>query len=136
VLERAKAMSGRRRVENVTWRKGDLARVPLRDESIDLVVFSQSLRYATDIERALAETSRVLRPGGRVLILDLKEHDQTWVQARFGDRRTGFASGELESLLQAAGFRGVRLSHGTRQPGNPFVVLIASGTWPPRNRMR
>jgi len=136
VLERAKAMSERRQVANVTWRKGDLARVPLRDESIDLAVFSQSLRYATDVERVLAETSRVLRPGGRVLILDLKEHDQAWVQARFGDHRAGFAPGEIESLLQAAGFRAVRQSIGTRQPGNPFVVVIASGTWPPRNRMR
>ncbi len=149
-LERAKTRSERRQVANVTWRKGDLARMPLRDESIDLAVFSQSLRYATDPERALAETSRVLRPGGRVLILDLREHDQAWVQARFGDRRSGFAAGELEGLLQAAGFRGVRLSSGTRQPGNPFVVVIASGIaphrasvrggdparWPPRNRMR
>ena len=136
VLERAKAASERRQATNVTWRKGDLTRMPLRDESIDLAVFSQSLRYATDPERALAETSRVLRPGGRVLIVDLKEHDQTWVQARFGDRRPGFAPGELEGLLQGAGFRAVRLSTGSRQAGNPFVVLIASGTWPPRNRMR
>lgn len=136
VLERAKAMSERRQVENVTWRKGDLARVPLRDESTDLAVFSQSLRYAIDPERAIAETSRVLRPGGRILILELKEHDQAWVQARFGDRRPGFAVGELEALLQGAGFRGVRQSIGTRHPGNPFVVVIASGTWPPRNRMR
>src|SRR4051812_8349017 len=136
VLERAKAMAERRQAENVTWRKGDLARVPLRDESIDLAVFSQSLRYATDPERALAETSRVLRPGGRVLILELKQHDQAWVQARFADRRAGFAPPELEGLLQAAGFRAVRLSIGSRQPGNPFVVVIASGTWPPRNRMR
>jgi hypothetical protein len=84
----------------------------------------------------LVEASRALRPGGRVLILDLREHDQAWVQARFGDRRPGFAAGDLESLLQGAGFRGIRLSMGTRQAGNPFVVVIASGTWPPRNRMR
>jgi len=136
VLERAKTLGERRQVENVTWRKGDLARLPLRDESVDLTVFSQSLRYATDPERVLAEASRVLRPGGRVLILDLKEHDQAWVQARFGDRRPGFAPGDLESLLQGAGFRAIRLSTGSRQAGNPFVVVIASGTWPPRNRMR
>jgi ArsR family transcriptional regulator len=136
VLERAKAMGERRQAENVTWRKGDLARVPLRDESIDLALFSQSLRYATDPERVLAETSRVLRPGGRVMILELKQHDQAWVQARFGDRRAGFAPSELEALLQGAGFRGVRLSIGAAQRGNPFVVVIASATWPPRNRMR
>ena len=135
---------------NVTWKKGDLSRLPLSDESIDLAVFSQSLRYASDPERPLAEAARILRPGGRVLILDLRRHDQAWVQARFGAQRAGFAPGELESLLQAAGFRAIRQSTGVRHPGNPFVVMIASGTAPhrasvrsgdtagrpPRNRMR
>jgi ubiquinone/menaquinone biosynthesis C-methylase UbiE len=150
VLERAKGLSERRQVTNVTWKMGDLYRLPLRDESIDLAVFSQSLRYASDPERALVEASRVLCPGGRVLILDLKQHDQAWVRARFGDQQAGFAPAELESLLQAAGFRGIRQSTGIRRAGNPFVVVIASGTvphragvssavtarWPPRNRMR
>jgi ubiquinone/menaquinone biosynthesis C-methylase UbiE/DNA-binding transcriptional ArsR family regulator len=149
-LERAKTLSERRQVTNVTWKKGDLSRLPLRDESIDLAVFSQSLRYASDAERALDEAVRVLRPGGRVLILDLHRHDQAWVQARFGAQRAGFAPGELESLLQTAGFRAIRQSTGVRHPANPFVVMIASGTAPhrasvrggdaagrpPRNRMR
>lgn len=136
VLERAKALAERRGLTNVAWKKGDLARLPLRDEAVDLAVFSQSLRYASDPERPIAEASRVLRPGGRILILDLREHDQAWVRTRYGDQRTGFAPGALETLLQGAGFRGVRASIGVRRPGNPFVVLIASGTWPPRNRMR
>jgi ArsR family transcriptional regulator len=136
VLERAKGLGERHRVSNVTWKKGDLYRLPLRDESIDLALFSQSLRYASDAERALGEASRTLRPGGRVLILDLLQHDQAWVRARFGDQRNGFAAGELESLLQATGFRGIRQSTGVRRAGNPFVVVIASGTWPPRYRMR
>ena len=136
LLERAKGACERRQVTNVTWKKGDLLRLPLRDESIDLAVLSHVLRYASDPERPLAEASRVLRPGGRVLILDLRRHDETWVQARFGSQRAGFSPGELESLLQAAGFRGIRQSTGVRHRGNPFVVVIASGTWPPRNRMR
>lgn len=136
VLERAKGLSERRRATNVTWKKGDLSRLPLRDESIDLAVFSQSLRYASDAERALGEAARILRPGGRVLILDLRQHDQAWVQARFGAQRAGFAAGEIESLLQAAGFRAIRQSTGVRHPGNPFVVVIASGTAPHRASMR
>jgi ArsR family transcriptional regulator len=136
VLERAKGLGQRRHVTNVTWKKGDLYRLPLHDESVDLAVFAQSLRYASDAERALSEATRILRPGGRVLILDLRQHDQTWVQARFGEQRTGFVPGELEALLQATGYRAIRHSIGARRAGHPFVVLIASGTWPPRNRMR
>ncbi len=91
VLERAKSLATRRQVGNIAWKKGELTRLPLRDGSVDVALLSQSLQYASDPERALAEAARVLRPGGRVLVLDLKEHDQDWVRARFGNQRLGFA---------------------------------------------
>ena len=127
VLERAKALATRRRVANVEWKKGDLSRLPLRDESIDVALLSQSLHHASDPERAIAETMRVLRPGGRLLILDLREHDQAWVRNRFGDRHLGFSSSELETLLRGAGMSDVRVHVGASKPGDPFAVLIASG---------
>jgi ArsR family transcriptional regulator len=133
-LESAKALAGRRRVGNVTWKKGDLTRLPLRDESIDLAIVSQALRYATDPERALVESARVIRGGGRILLLDLNQHDQVWVRSRFGDQRLGFTAAEFESLLQGAGFKGVRLSVGTRKAGDPFSVLIASAQKPSDSR--
>jgi ArsR family transcriptional regulator len=131
VLERAKAMATRRRLTNVEWKKGDLARLPLRDATIDVALMSQSLRYATDSERALGEAVRVLRAGGRLVVLELKAHDQEWVRARFGSQRLGFAPGELGSLLQGAGLSAVRVTTGTKKAGNPFTVLIASGAKSP-----
>lgn len=130
VLERAKTLAARRRVANVEWKKGDLARLPLRDDSVDLALLSQALHHAAEPERAVAEAHRVLRPQGRLLVLDLKEHDQGWVRTRFGDRRLGFSSAELETLLQGAGLTDVRVSVGARKTGDPFSVLIASGTKP------
>ena len=127
VLERARALAARRRVTNVQWKKGDLGRLPLRDASIDVTLLSQSLHHAADPEDALAEAVRVLRPGGRVLLLDLREHDQTWVRNRFGDQRLGFADAELEALLRRAGLSDVRVNVGARHTGDPFTVLIASG---------
>jgi ArsR family transcriptional regulator len=134
-LERAKALATARRVTNVVWKKGDLLRLPLRDESIDLAVFSQSLRYATDPERALAEAVRAVRVRGRILVLDLKEHDQSWVRSRFGDQRLGFSAADLEALLQSAGLRHIRLSTGAGKKGHPFVVLIASASKPSDSRV-
>jgi ArsR family transcriptional regulator len=127
VLERAKALATRRHVENVEWKKGDLSRLPLRDDSVDVAMLSQALHHASDPERALAETARVLRPGGRLLILDLREHDQTWVRNRFGDRHLGFSTAGLDALLRGAGLADVRVNVGASKPGDPFAVLIASG---------
>jgi ArsR family transcriptional regulator len=127
VLERAKEMALRRQVNNVEWKKGDLARLPLRDASVDLALLSQSLHHASDPERAVAEAVRVLRPGGRVLILELRQHAEAWVRPRYGHQRLGFTPFELERLLEAAGLADSRVSIGARKAGDPFVVLIASG---------
>lgn len=130
VLERAKALAGRRRVANVQWRKGDLSHLPLRDSSVDVALMSQALHHAKDPEEALAEAVRVLRPGGRLVILDLRSHEQKWVRTRFGDRWLGFADDELARLITGAGLAGVRVQVGARQTRDPFVVLIASGVKP------
>src|SRR5688572_8481142 len=127
VLERAKALADRRRVTNVQWKKGDLARLPLRDASVDVALLSQALHHAADPEDALSEAARILRPGGRLLILDLREHDQRWVRGRFGDQRLGFADAELDDLIRRAGLQDVKVQVGARHTGDPFVVLIASG---------
>ena len=127
VLERAKELADRRQVSNVQWKKGDLARLPLRDASVDVALLSQSLHHASDPERAVAEAARILRPRGRMLVLDLKSHREAWVKARFGDRHLGFTPFMLENLLRGAGLADVKVTTGAHRPGDPFTVLIASG---------
>jgi ArsR family transcriptional regulator len=127
VLERAAALAHRRRVKNVTWKKGDIGKLPLKDESVDVALLSQSLHHAPDPANALAEAARIVRPGGRVLILDLREHDQSWVRSRFGDRHLGFSASQLEALLRQAGLSDVHVSVGASKARDPFAVLIGSG---------
>ena len=128
VLERARALAKRRGVRNITWRQGELERLPLRDAVVDVAILSQALHHATDPAKALAEAARVVTPGGRVLVLDLREHDQHWVTERLGDRWRGFADETLKKLMKTAGLTDVNVSVGARRPGDPFTVLIASGT--------
>jgi len=126
-LERAHALGVRRRVTNVQWRKGEMARLPLPDASVDLAMLSQALHHSRRPEDTIHEATRVLRPGGQLLILDLREHDEAWVRDRLGDAHLGFSERALTQMLSTAGYSQVRVSVGTRFAGDPFVVLVASG---------
>lgn len=130
VLNRARALARRRHVANVVWKRGELEKVPVRDASVDVALLSQALHHAHDPERAVAEAVRIAVPGGRVLVLDLRRHDEAWVRAKLGDRVLGFDDDELKRLLAAAGLRDVRGGVGARKSGDPFTVLIAAGTKP------
>jgi ArsR family transcriptional regulator len=128
VLERARQLARRRRVSNVTWRQGEIERLPLRDGSVDVAILSQALHHAGDPAQALAEAARIVAPGGRVLVLDLREHDQEWVHDRLGDRWMGFSDTKLTGLLKGAGLTDIKLTVGARRAGDPFTVLIGCGT--------
>lgn len=127
VLERARALARRRGVRNITWRQGEIERVPLRDGSVDLAILSQALHHAAEPAAAVAEAARIVAPGGRVLVLDLREHDQEWVTARLGDRWRGFSDATLARLLKQAGLSDVNITVGARRAGDPFTVLVGSG---------
>lgn len=130
VLQRARELARRRKVMNVTWRRGEIERLPLRDASVDVAILSQALHHAADPARAAAEAARIVVPGGRVLVLDLREHQQEWVGERLGDKWQGFSDAALSSLLEGAGLSNVTVSVGARRTGDPFTVLIASGVKP------
>ncbi len=131
MLARARALAKRRRVSNITWKKGELDALPLRDASVDVALLSQALHHAADPARSLREAARILVPGGRVLVLDLREHSEAWVRERLGDRWPGFSDDRLIELFREAGFHDARVGVGSRRQGDPFIVLVASAVKPP-----
>jgi SAM-dependent methyltransferase len=134
VLKRARALAVRRRVSNVVWKRGTLEKLPIEDESVDVALLSQTLHHADDPSQVLREATRIVVPGGRVLVLDLREHGESWVRERLGDRWLGFSPAALKALLTEGGLTDVTVTIGARRSGDPFTVLIASGTKASRTR--
>ena len=84
-------------------RQGDMYRLPLPDSVFDVVVMQMVLHYAEDLDAALAEAARVLRAGGRLIVVDLAQHrDQASVR-RLAHRWSGFPDTEIVHLLAKAG---------------------------------
>jgi ArsR family transcriptional regulator len=134
-LSRAKQLARRRtssasstRAAAIEWRRGELEDLPIEDASVDVALLSQALHHANSPAKALAEAVRIVRPGGRVLVLDLRRHEEHWVGDRLGDKWLGFDDVELARLLKGAGLDDVNVSVGARRARDPFTVLIASGT--------
>ena len=128
VLERGRELARRRKLRNITWKRGDIERVPIDDASMDIVLLSQALHHAERPDRAVAEAHRILRPGGRLVVLDLREHEEAWVKAKLGDKWLGFSEAVLHDLIHGAGFTKPIVRIGARRTGDPFTVLIAAGT--------
>lgn len=119
--------SAQREGGNVEWKRGELEKLPLKDASVDVALLSQALHHAASPEKALAEAVRIVKPGGRVLLLELRAHQEQWVRERLGDKWLGFDDEELKTLMDSAGLTGVRVTVGARRARDPFTVLIASG---------
>lgn len=126
-LARAREMAKRRRLTNVEWKRGELENVPLEDATVDVALLSQALHHAGSPATALAEAARIVKPGGRVLILELRGHEETWVRDRLGDAWLGFDDAELKRLMAAAGLTDIKVTVGARRVRDPFTVLVASG---------
>lgn len=92
---------------SLEFRQAPMEATGLPDASFDTVILSQSLHHAAKPKEALAESRRLLAPGGRILILDLLAHGEEWMRTRFGDFWLGFTQSDLEGWLKESGFADV-----------------------------
>jgi ArsR family transcriptional regulator len=92
-------------VSNVDVRAGELEKLPIEDEALDLAVVALVLPYVAVPATALAEAYRALKPDGRILIIDMMPHQREEYRQQMGHLWLGFSREELDSWTRAAGFR-------------------------------
>src|SRR6516162_4472904 len=95
-------------LKNCSVRQGDIYDLPLADDSFDVVILHQVLHFLDDSARAIREAVRVLRPGGRLLVIDFAPHDLEFLREEHAHRRLGFAPETVTQWLEAAGLDIVR----------------------------
>ena len=128
MVELGTALARNQGLPSLEYRKGDLEAVPIADSAVDLALFSQSLHHALHPERALTEASRILRPGGRIVILDLVQHRFAEARELYADVWLGFSEVELEMLLGKVGFSDVQTSIVHKEEKAPhFQTVLATG---------
>ncbi len=135
-VDRSSAMlrSARRRLDaykNVDLKQGELEELPVADATCDAALLILALAYLSEPARALAEAVRILKPGGRLVVLDLMRHDRDDFRRNMGQQRNGFEVEELRGFLSAAQ---LDVDHCAPLPPEPGAkgpaLLLACGAAP------
>ena len=117
--------------ENLEYRFGDIENPPIDDESVDLAFFSQALHHAEKPKAAIENAYRILRPGGRIVVLDLLKHSFEDAREMYADVWLGFSELEISKFLEGAGFEEVEMAVVDREKDSPhFQTLMAIGRRP------
>jgi len=126
MLNLARARIDERGLRNVQLRQGDVYAPPVERAAYDLVVIHQVLHFLDDPGRALREAAGLLRPGGRLLVVDFAAHEEEHLRENFAHRRLGFSGEEIVQLMKDAGLEVVesrRIAPAASEPAQLTVAL-------------
>ncbi|MES1208811.1 MAG: class I SAM-dependent methyltransferase [Pseudomonadota bacterium] len=127
LIEAARARLARpdlARRDSVRAQVADAHDLPFADASFDAVLVFHTLTYAERPPRVLAECARVLRPGGRVVVLCLDEHRQSEVTSRYGERHPGFSPRAVRGMLARAGLTVLSARVASREIRRPHLQVV------------
>ena len=123
MLALARARLDRAGLQHCSVRHGDIYDLALPRDSFDVVIVHQVLHFLDDSARAIAEAARVLRPGGRLLVVDFAPHDLEFLREEHAHRRLGFAAETVAQWLEAAGLDVLRQE--TLPPGPQGKIAVS-----------
>jgi ubiquinone/menaquinone biosynthesis C-methylase UbiE len=123
MLAFARARLDRAGLKHCSVRHGDIYNLALQRDSFDVVIVHQVLHFLDDSARAIAEAARVLRPAGRLLVVDFAPHDLEFLREEHAHRRLGFAPETVMQWIEAAGLEFVRQE--TLPPGPEGKIAVS-----------
>jgi ubiquinone/menaquinone biosynthesis C-methylase UbiE/DNA-binding transcriptional ArsR family regulator len=123
MLALARARLDRAGLKHCSVRRGDIYDLALPRDSFDVVIIHQVLHFLDDSAHAIAEAARVLRPGGRLLVVDFAPHDLEFLREEHAHRRLGFAAETVTQWLEAAGLDVLRRE--TLPPGPHGKIAVS-----------
>lgn len=131
MVEFGQALAIQNGLTNLEYRIGDIEEPPIDSQSLDLAILSQALHHAEHPQRAIDAAFRILKPGGRLIVLDLVQHQFEEARQLYADRWLGFAESELAAMLEKAGFESVETIVADKESAAPnFQTLLGIGTRP------
>jgi ubiquinone/menaquinone biosynthesis C-methylase UbiE len=124
MVEFGSELAKRHGIANLEYRLGDLESVPIRSGSVDLAFLSQALHHAVHPEKAMAEAFRIVKPGGKIAVLDLNRHHFEEAREMYADLWLGFTELEMEKYLKGAGFKNVETAIVYREAEAPYFETL------------
>ena len=121
MLSVARANLNRAQLSHCQVRQGDIYRLPFPVASFDAATIHQVLHFIDDQALAITEAARVLKPGGKLLVVDFAPHDQEVLRTDHSHRRLGFGDEEVSGWFVLAGLEHKKVVH---LPGAPLTVSI------------
>ena len=106
--------------KHIHVRKGDMYRLPLEDQSFDLAILHMVLHYSDNPAEVIREAARVLRPEGRLIVVDFAAHSEEYLRNDCQHHRLGFADAEIKQCFGGAGISAD--SHIRQLVGEPLTV--------------
>jgi ubiquinone/menaquinone biosynthesis C-methylase UbiE/DNA-binding transcriptional ArsR family regulator len=113
---------------NLEYRLGKIEEPPVAPSSATLALLSQALHHSEHPAKAISAAYRLLQPGGRIVVLDLLQHQFEEARELYADRWLGFSESDLHAWLNEAGFRAIEVSVCARETDAPhFQTVLATG---------
>jgi ubiquinone/menaquinone biosynthesis C-methylase UbiE/DNA-binding HxlR family transcriptional regulator len=112
-------------MKHCSVRQGDIYDLPLGNDSFDVVILHQVLHFLDDGGRAIKEAARVLRPGGRLLVVDFAPHELEFLREQHAHRRLGFPPDTVAQWMTAAGLEPVMHKSLSPEPGSDGKIAVS-----------